>query len=258
MKNLLLVGELNQTVGSLNRFLGESFRTQLCTAAYDLVKGMVKVATPDIVVICLSIEEDLDVNILEYFRTMNVKIPVVLVGTTELCRKYQKYYGDGQFDYVDKPAVQSEILLKCTDMLSPSAKEVSESDDWGLSMEESIRHQILLVDDSPIALRSIKAMLDDDYDVMVATSGEKALELAKKKLPDLVLLDYEMPGWDGRRTLEELRNDSEVGDISVVFLTGVADKEHIAAVLGMSPQGYLLKPVEKDRLISTIQSVLGE
>ena len=93
MKNLLLVGELNQTAGSLNRFLGESFRTQLCTDDYDLVKGMVKVATPDIVVICLSIEKELDVNILEYFRTMNVKIPVVLVGTTELCRNIRNITG---------------------------------------------------------------------------------------------------------------------------------------------------------------------
>lgn len=132
------------------------------------------------------------------------------------------------------------------------------SDDWGIDWNEQLKRQILLVDDSPLALRSIKAMLDKKYDVAVATSGEKALVAAKKNLPDLILLDYEMPGWDGRKTLEELRNDEEVGDIPVVFLTGVADKEHITAVLGMNPKGYLLKPVDKDKLLNTIKEVFGE
>lgn len=128
----------------------------------------------------------------------------------------------------------------------------------GMRVIWQLKRQILLVDDSPLALRSIKAMLDTKYDVVVATSGEKALVTAKKSLPDLVLLDYEMPGWDGRKTLEELRNDEEIGDIPVVFLTGVADKEHIAAVLGMNPQGYLLKPVDKDKLLNTIKKVFEE
>lgn len=82
--------------------------------------------------------------------------------------------------------------------------------------------------------------------------------MAKKKHPDLILLDYEMPGWDGKRTLEEIRKDEEIMDIPVMFLTGVADKEHIAAVLGMKPEGYLLKPVEQSKLLSMIEEIFWE
>ena len=85
---------------------------------------------------------------------------------------------------------------------------------------------------------------------------EKGLAVAKKKHPDLILLDYEMPGWDGRETLEKIREDEEISDIPVVFLTGMADMEHISAVLKLSPAGYLLKPAEKEKLLGTIEEVL--
>lgn len=120
---------------------------------------------------------------------------------------------------------------------------------------EERKKRILIVDDSAMSLRNIKGILDQIYEVAVATDGEKGLAMAKKKQPDLILLDYEMPGWDGRKTLEEIRKDDELMDIPVMFLTGVADKEHIGAVLGMKPAGYLLKPVEQSKLLSMIEEI---
>lgn len=258
MKKVLLVGELNKTVSNLNKYMASSFRIQLCSDSLELVKGMVKVQTPDLVLICLVGVGEFDKKILDYFKNEEQQIPVLLVGTENECRYYSNYYGEGQFDYVVRPVTQALLLKKCNRMLGRISEGESVSDDWGIEWNEQTRRQIMLVDDSPLALRSIKAMLDKEYDVMVSTSGEKALAMAKQNLPDLVLLDYEMPGWDGRRTLEELRKDEEVGDIPVVFLTGVADKEHIAAVLNMKPQGYLLKPVDRDKLLKTIKKVFGE
>lgn len=258
MKKVLLIGELNKTVSNLNRYLANSFRTQVCADSLEPVCGMAKVSKPDLVLICLVGVGTFDKKILDFFKEMDKKITVLLVGTEEECRYYSHYYGDGQFDYVARPVTQSILLQRCRKALGMISEDTSANDEWGIDWNEQLKRQILLVDDSPLALRSIKAMLDKKYDVVVATSGEKALVAAKKNLPDLVLLDYEMPGWDGRRTLEELRNDEEVGDIPVVFLTGVADKEHITAVLGMNPKGYLLKPVDKDKLLSTIKEVFGE
>lgn len=99
-------------------------------------------------------------------------------------------------------------------------------------------------------------MLAEDFEVAFATDGMMAIEKAKKWTPDLILLDYEMPKMDGRETLEEMRKDEELKNIPVVFLTGVADKESIAAVLKLKPQGYLLKPIEQTRMMETIQTVL--
>ena len=126
----------------------------------------------------------------------------------------------------------------------------------GMSFDfELERQRILIIDDSTVMLKSIKAHLEDEYEVATAISGKVALKFLEKKKVDLILLDYEMPEWDGKKTLQEIRNDEEIKDIPVVFLTGVADKEHIAAVLGLRPEGYLLKPVDPAKLIDTIEKV---
>ena len=61
---------------------------------------------------------------------------------------------------------------------------------------------------------------------------------------------------DGKQTFEMIRADDEIKDIPVVFLTGVNDKAHITEVLKLIPAGYMLKPYEPEKLLSTIKNVL--
>ena len=123
--------------------------------------------------------------------------------------------------------------------------------------EENLKKRILIVDDSAVTLRSVKALLDKEYTVAVATSGERAIKEMKKNPPDLVLLDYEMPVCDGKETFAMIRQDEEIKDIPVVFLTAVADKMHIASVLQLNPAGYLLKPPNTEVLKETISAILN-
>lgn len=117
--------------------------------------------------------------------------------------------------------------------------------------------KVLVVDDDPMILRGVKAMLDDRYQVTLATSGVRAISAIAKNRPDVILLDYEMPVCDGKQTLEMIRSDETIRDIPVVFLTGVSDKSHIYAVLALRPFGYIVKPAEKERLIETIERAVS-
>lgn len=99
--------------------------------------------------------------------------------------------------------------------------------------------------------------MDKKYRVSVATSGEMAIKSMQRSLPDLVLLDYEMPECDGKQTLEMIRGDEMLKDVPVMFLTGVADKQHIASVLELNPIGYMLKPPEQEKLFSAIEDVFS-
>ena len=259
MKKVLLIGELNQTVSSVNKHLSTRFKMQLCTDKLELVKGMAKVFEPEMVVICLVGVGGLDKKILEFLSEAYSDIPVLLIGTTEECKYYQKYYESSQFDCAIRPTTLTKLLQKCLEMLRIEVGQATEAENAenaeGLE-EEQRRKRVLAVDDSGVLLRSVKAMLEKQFDVAVATSGKLAITQAKKNKPDLILLDYEMPEWDGKRTLEEIRNDEELKDIPVVFLTAVADKSHIAAVLGLRPSSYLLKPIEQQKLIDVIEKVL--
>lgn len=257
MKKILLIGELNQTVSSVNAHLATRFQTQICMDSLDLVKGMAKVFEPDMAVICLVGTGELDKRILDFFSAQYAQVPVLLLGTGEECKCFQTYYESAQFDYVIRPTTLSALMKKCREMLLLEAADPEPEAE--VQVEEAVRRsRILAVDDSGVLLRSVKAILDKDYDVAVASSGMMAIKQAKKTAIDLILLDYEMPEWDGKRTLEEIRGDEELKDIPVVFLTGVADKAHIAAVLGLNPQGYLLKPIDPQKLLDTIEKVLGQ
>ncbi len=255
MKKILLVGELNQIMGSLNQHLSTRFQTQMCMDNLEMVKTFDKVFKPDMVVGCLIGVGELDNRILDFFHDKNVNVPMLLVGTTEECNYYQKYFESEQFDFMIRPTTLGMLLQKCEQMLM-GAEQGAEPEVNSQPKLEQERKCILAVDDSGILLRSVKAMLEKEYDVAVANSGMMAIKQAKKKAPDLILLDYEMPEWDGRRTLEEIRGDEDLKDIPVVFLTAVADKANIAAVLNLRPSGYLLKPIEQQVLIDTIEKSL--
>ena len=111
---------------------------------------------------------------------------------------------------------------------------------------------VLLIDDSAIQLRSLCEILKSKYNVLMATSGMKALTMLGKIIPDIIFLDYEMPECDGKKTLEMIRQLEVAKDIPVVFLTGAKEKDHIESLLGLKPSGYLLKPASADAIVGII------
>lgn len=120
------------------------------------------------------------------------------------------------------------------------------------------RKKIVVIDDSKVQLRAMSELMKNQYEVVTASTGRGGIEILKQDGADLVLLDYSMPGLDGRETLEILRSHEETKNIPVIFVTGDDDKEDIVEVLKLHPQGYLLKPVKPERLFQAIQEVLGE
>ena len=115
---------------------------------------------------------------------------------------------------------------------------------------------VMVIDDNAMTLRSMKGLLEDEYNVMIANSGPKAFKMMERGIPNIILLDYEMPEMDGRMVLQMLRSNPMFASIPVIFLTGVNDRDHISAALALRPSGYLLKPVAKARLLSTIEATL--
>ncbi len=117
--------------------------------------------------------------------------------------------------------------------------------------------KVMIVDDDAGTLRNIKSLLSDMYDVVVANSGRKALEILGMENPDIILLDYEMPLMKGPETMRHIREKRGFENIPIVFLTGVNDRAQITAALAMKPTGYLLKPVNKEKLLNTVLEALN-
>lgn len=107
--------------------------------------------------------------------------------------------------------------------------------------EANPKKKVLVVDDSATIRQSMRALLNEDYEVALAESGVAAIRAITLDRPDMVLLDYEMPVCDGKQTLEMLRSENAFADIPVIFLTGRGDPEIVRTLLSLKPAGYLLK-----------------
>lgn len=129
---------------------------------------------------------------------------------------------------------------------------VSTLDEFVQTNGNHIKKKILVVDDSGAMLRSVKGWLEDYYQVSLANSGAMAIKYLSTNRPDLVLLDYEMPVINGKQVLEMIRSESEFSDIPVMFLTSKNDTETIRQVLGLKPEGYILKTTKPDQILQMI------
>lgn len=116
--------------------------------------------------------------------------------------------------------------------------------------------KILVVDDSGVLLRNVKSLLDDKYDVDIAISGKVALKMILQETPDLIILDYEMPEMNGRETFEAIRHMPGCQKTPIIFLTSVDDRDTILSLMFLKPAGYVLKPVDINKLRETISNAL--
>jgi DNA-binding response OmpR family regulator len=121
--------------------------------------------------------------------------------------------------------------------------------------------KILIADDDRNMLTIMEQTLKPFYEVCPASSGEEALSilhaLAGPALPDLILLDIDMPGMNGYEVLDRLKNDKELKSIPVVFLTGLTDEQAEMEGLGRSVLDYLKKPVGMRVLLMRVQHYLN-
>jgi signal transduction histidine kinase/CheY-like chemotaxis protein len=112
---------------------------------------------------------------------------------------------------------------------------------------------LLLVEDDPSAVRLLREYVDKaGYGLRVARDGESALTMAQAHRPDAVLLDVLLPGVDGWEVLRRLKADADLGDIPVVIVT-VVDEREVGMALGAVD--YLLKPIQRDRLLAVLARV---
>lgn len=112
--------------------------------------------------------------------------------------------------------------------------------------------KICIVDDDPNIVELYGAKLKSEgFEVISASDGEEGLELIKKEMPDLVLLDIMMPKKDGLSVLKDLRNSEEISRIPVIVLSNVSDDETATKIGEFSTSFFVVKS------LTTPQKIVG-
>lgn len=102
---------------------------------------------------------------------------------------------------------------------------------------------LLIVDDDAANIEMIFATLGDEYEILFARNGNQCLELARRALPDVILLDVMMPGMDGYAVCTHLKADARTAGIPVVFITGLGDVAAETRGLEVGAVDYVTKPI---------------
>ena len=119
------------------------------------------------------------------------------------------------------------------------------------------KQRILLVDDEPDILEFIEYnLVKEGYDVHTAGNGRLGVEMAKKLLPDLVLLDVMMPEMDGMEACAEIREHGPLAQTVVAFLTARGEDYSQIAGFDAGADDYILKPIKPKVLVSRVQALL--
>lgn len=271
---ILLTGKNSAIIDDFFKKMDDTFESQTTSMRFEDIISHLEYFNPSVFVYCLYKESRDNISRMGSVkqRLIGKNIPFVIVGDAEDCEEFAKISINAADLVLVKPltanAIQERIVHYILEQKRIQEEEVErklkeevrrreEEQQKKLERERSRRKHILVVDDDVRMLKVIKEYLHEKYDVATAVNGKIALRFLENKKTDLILLDYEMPVEDGPAVLAKLRANNETKDLPVIFLTGITDKEKIKKVLVMKPQGYLLKPVEHDKLMDAIEGVLG-
>lgn len=288
---ILLTGNNKMIINEFFTYMDFSFECLSTSDRYDDIVNHVKYIKPDALIYCLYGENPDDLK-----RFVNVerkiaenRIPIIIVGDAEECDQFERVAPTMEVTMFRKPLSSQKLeegivkLLKekrpqagegsrsvtvskddiktrdvmrvAEELLAQLAKE--EEKEKALKAEIGRKKHILVVDDDSSVLKLLKGYLAERYDVATAINGKIALKFLETKKTDMVLLDYEMPVENGAAILSKIRENEATAKLPVVFLTGVTDRKKILEVLALKPQGYLTKPIDMEKLSSTIKGVLG-
>lgn len=289
-KKILLFGKSKAVVDDFFLHLDDDFEIQTTSLRHDDIKSHLKYFEPSAVAFCMQKEAPEVYGIISEFKSKFEKddIPLIIIGNQDECEEFQKATYSmaslvltkpisarsmkeqinifvGKWDKKNEDSEEKEKLVnedvkvekdENFDRIMEEAKPVAEEKKEEAVVTEEKKH-VLVVDDDPMMLKLIKEQLKDKYSVGTAISGKIALKFLETKSTDLVILDYEMPEENGAQVLEKIRNNVQTASLPIIFLTGIADKEKIKKVLSLKPQGYVLKPIEKDKLLEIIEKTIG-
>ncbi len=121
--------------------------------------------------------------------------------------------------------------------------------------DSSGKHKVLIVDDTPENIQILMETLKDEYAIVAAINGQKALQMAAADpVPDLILLDIMMPGLDGYQVCEKLKADDKTKNIPVIFVTAMTEEEDEQKGLELGAVDYITKPFRPSLVKSRVRN----
>lgn len=244
MAKVLIIDDELETLEIHKTFLQAEHEVFMFQSGLDALNEMTRIA-PDIILLDIEMPFMDGFEVLERLRGRKEWAQIPVVGVTGQKDKTTalNFMGKGGVAYLMKPVEKNLMLERIREILRKQE-------------EKKTKKKILIVDDELESLLLYKNILQERYNVMPLNSGKLAIEYLQKFVPDLIILDYQMPLYNGRAVYQMIRKMERLEDIPIIFLTGTTEREVLVECATLMPQGVVLKAAGKDALLEKVRSVL--
>lgn len=242
--NILVVDDDNLTLETTKLYLQGFARVHMVDSGRHAIEYVQK---HHIDLILLDVEMPImDGYItLERLRKLEecINVPIILLTGHKDKSTILQFGSMGIDGYLAKPVPKETLINKVKEVLDTYTKYDN-------------KKTVLLIDDDVAYLKQLETMLHSKYNVVMINSAKMALNYLSKEHPDIIILDYEMPLYNGANVMNMLQRSGRERHIPVIILSGSLDKKSLENCYLHNPAAYLAKPVPKDLLVYTIEKAL--
>lgn len=187
------------------------------------------------------------------------RLPVIILTAKYITKEELAFLkSNGILQLIQKGDINKDQLLAAVKgMMTPKVKETTVTEKKQSRITRPGTKVILVVEDNPDNMLTIKALLEDNYNIIEAEDGLMVTELALLHQPDLILMDIALPGMNGIETLAQLRKAETLQHIPVIAVSASAMKGDQEDFIANGFDGYISKPIDSIVLEKTIKEYLN-
>ncbi len=216
---------------------------------------------PDAMILDLMMPEVDGFEVLREIRNKEITdhLPVIILTAKYITKEELSFLKHNSIQQViQKGDINKEQLLNAVArMMFPEANESEKPKAKTRRMPVSGMPLVLVVEDNPDNMLTIKALLDGKYNIIEAEDGRAGVEQAKKHQPHLILMDIALPGMNGIEAMNEIRNEPFLEPVPIVAVSASAMKGDREDFIALGFDGYISKPIDSEFFERTLKEFLG-
>jgi signal transduction histidine kinase/response regulator RpfG family c-di-GMP phosphodiesterase/HAMP domain-containing protein len=260
-KCILLVEDSEPAVIQMTDFLaGQGYEVRMARNGREALEYIEK-SLPDAMILDLMMPEIDGFEVLRQIRSSEntTLLPVLILTAKHVSREELSFLkGNHIYQLIQKGDVsRAELLAAVAKMITPTMEESAPRTRPRVREPRQGMDVILVVEDNPDNMLTMRALLQNTCTLLEAADGLAGVELARRHVPDLILMDIALPVMDGFAALAAIRDDEALRDIPVVAVTASAMTGNREEILAHGFDGYISKPIDEELLRKTLSEVLN-
>ena len=257
---ILVVEDSEPAVIQMRDILGgQGYRVRVARNGREALEQIDQIR-PDAMILDLMMPEVDGFEVLRKIRgeETTARLPVLILTAKHVTREEIDFLqGNHIHQLIQKGGINKTGLLAAIgQMMAPRQVRQTPPARTPVQPRTAGRPTVLVVEDNPDSMLTVKALLRDTCTVIEAADGQAAVTLARMHMPDLILMDIALPGMDGLKALDAIRNEEALRHIPVIALTASAMKGNREEFLDYGFDGYIPKPIDGELLEKTIKEHL--